>query len=68
MGEERNAYRAFVGKPEGKRPIGRPGRRWKDGIRMDIRKLAGEVWSGSSLPRIGTDTVMNLRVLASGFR
>jgi hypothetical protein len=42
MGEKRNAYRLLLGKPEGKRPLGRPRRRWVDNIRMDI----GEVgWS-----------------------
>jgi hypothetical protein len=35
IGENRNAYRIFVGKPEGKRPLGRPRRRWEDNIRMD---------------------------------
>jgi hypothetical protein len=35
MGEERRVYRVLVGKPEGKRPLGRPRRRWEDGIRMD---------------------------------
>jgi hypothetical protein len=34
MGEERKVYRVFVGKPEGKRPLERPRRRWVDGIRM----------------------------------
>jgi hypothetical protein len=42
MGEKRNAYRLLVGKPDGKRPLGRPRRRWVDNIRMDL----GEVgWS-----------------------
>jgi hypothetical protein len=42
MGEKRHAYRLLVGKPEGKRPIGRPRRRWVDNIRMNL----GEVeWS-----------------------
>jgi hypothetical protein len=42
MGEKRNAYRLLVGKPEGKRPLGRPRRRWVDNIRKDL----GEVgWS-----------------------
>jgi hypothetical protein len=39
MGENRNAYRILVGKPEGKRPLGRPRRRWVDIIKMDIRKI-----------------------------
>jgi hypothetical protein len=36
MGENRNAYRILVGKPEGKRPLGRPRRRWVDNIKMDL--------------------------------
>jgi hypothetical protein len=45
MGEKRNAYRLLVGKPEGKRPQGRPRLRWVDNIRMDL----GEVgWVGTS--------------------
>jgi hypothetical protein len=40
MGEGRNFYRVLVGKPEGKRPLGRPRHRWEDGIRMDLRKIA----------------------------
>jgi hypothetical protein len=36
MGEERKVYKIMVGKPEGKRPLGRPRRRWEDGIRMDL--------------------------------
>ena len=39
MGEERGAYRVLVGKPEGKRPLGRPRRRWVDNIRMDIQEV-----------------------------
>ena len=39
MGEERGVYRVLVGKPEGKRPLGRPGRRWVDNIRMDLQKV-----------------------------
>jgi hypothetical protein len=38
MGEERKVYKVLVGKPEGKRPLGRPRCRWKDGIRMDLRE------------------------------
>jgi hypothetical protein len=36
---ERNVYRVLMGKSEGKRPLGRPRRRWEDGIRMDLRKI-----------------------------
>jgi hypothetical protein len=36
MGEKRNAYRILVGKPEGKKPLGRPGHRWEDYIKMDL--------------------------------
>jgi hypothetical protein len=39
MGEERNVYKVLVGKPEGKRPLGRPRRRWEYGIRMDLREI-----------------------------
>jgi hypothetical protein len=42
MGEKRNAYKLLVGKPEGRRPLGRPRRRWMDNIRMDL----GEVGLG----------------------
>jgi hypothetical protein len=41
MGEKRNAYRLLVGKPEEKRPLGRPRRRWVDNIRMDLEKWDG---------------------------
>jgi hypothetical protein len=39
MGEKRNAYRLLVGKPEGKRPLGRPKRSWVDNIRMDLGEV-----------------------------
>jgi hypothetical protein len=39
MEEERHVYRVLMGKPEGKRPLGRPRRRWEDGIRMDLREI-----------------------------
>jgi hypothetical protein len=39
MGEERKLHKVLVGKPEGKRPIGRPRRRFEDGIRMDLREI-----------------------------
>jgi hypothetical protein len=43
MGEKTNAYRILVGKPEGKRPLGRPRRRWVDNIKMDFREIG---WDG----------------------
>ena len=39
MGQERGVYRGLVGKPEGKRPLGRPRRRWEDNIRMDLQEV-----------------------------
>ena len=39
MGEERGAYRFLMGKPEGRRPLGRPRRRWVDNIRMDLQEV-----------------------------
>jgi hypothetical protein len=70
MGEERKVYKVLMGQPEGKRPLGRPRRRWVDGIRMDLREigLGGVDWI-----RLAQDwdrwwtvvsAVMNLRVLA----
>jgi hypothetical protein len=45
MGEERKVYNVLMGKPEGKRPLGRPRHRWEDWIRMDLREIAwGSVW------------------------
>jgi hypothetical protein len=42
MGEGRNLHRVLVGKPEGKRPLGRPRRRWEDGIKMDLEEIGWE--------------------------
>jgi hypothetical protein len=70
MGEERKVYKVLVGKPEGKRPLGRPRRRWEDGIRMDLREigLGGVDWIRLSQDRdrwrAVVSAVMNLRVLA----
>jgi hypothetical protein len=41
MGENRNAYRMFVGKPEGKRPLGRPRHKWMDSMKMDLGERMG---------------------------
>jgi len=68
MGEERGAYRVLVGKPEGKRPLGRPRRRWVENIRMDLQEVGcGYVdWIGLAQDRDSWRTlmsaVMNLRV------
>jgi len=51
MAERRGVYRVLVGKPEGKRPLGRPRHRWED-IKMDVQDVV--VWTGSSWLRIGT--------------
>jgi hypothetical protein len=39
MGEKRSIYRVLVGKPDGKRPLGRPRRRWEDNIKMDLQEM-----------------------------
>jgi hypothetical protein len=68
MGEMRNACRILVGKPEGKRPLVRPRRRWVDSIKMDLREVG---WDGTDWIDLAQDrdrwrayvnTVMNLRV------
>jgi hypothetical protein len=69
MGEERNVYRVFMGKPERKRPLGRPRRRWEDRIRTYLREIG---WGSVDWIQLAQDrdrwralanTVMNLRVL-----
>jgi hypothetical protein len=70
MGEERNVYRVLMGRPEGKRPLGRPRRKWENGIRMKLREIH---WGSVDLIHLAQDrdrwravanTVMNFRVLA----
>jgi hypothetical protein len=53
MGEKRNVYRLLVGKPEGKRPLGRPRRRWMNNIKMDLleRELNVVDWIGLAKDR-----------------
>jgi hypothetical protein len=52
---ERCAYRALVGKLEGRRPLGRPRCRWEDNIKMDLQEDGwGKAWTGSIWLRIGT--------------
>jgi hypothetical protein len=68
MGEKRNGYRILVGKPGGRRPLGRPRRRWVDNIKMDRREIG---WDGVDWVELAQDrdhwralvnTVMNIRV------
>jgi hypothetical protein len=54
MGGGRNVCRVLVGKPEGKRQLGRSRRRWDDGIKMDLEEIRWRVWSGFAWLRIGT--------------
>jgi hypothetical protein len=68
MGEKRNVYRLVVGKPEGKKPLGRPRCRWMDNIKMDLleRGLNVADWTGLAQDRYRwralVKSVMNLRV------
>jgi hypothetical protein len=55
-GEKRGAFRILVGRPEGRRPLGRPRRRWEDNIKMDLQDVGWETWTGLSWLRIGTDS------------
>jgi hypothetical protein len=68
MGARRRAHRILVGKPEGRRPLERPRRRWEDNIKMDLREVG---WDGADWIDLAQDrdrwravvyTVMNLRV------
>jgi len=54
MCEETGVYRVLVGKPEGRRPLGRPRRRWVDSIRMDLQGLDVGMWTELGWPRIET--------------
>jgi hypothetical protein len=68
MGEKRNVYRLLVGKPEGKRPLGRPRCRWIDNIKMDLLEIGVSVvdWIGLAQDRYRwralVNAVMNFRV------
>jgi hypothetical protein len=54
MEDERKVYKVLVGKPEERRPLGTPRRRWEDGIRMDLREIGLGVWIGFDWLRTGT--------------
>ena len=67
MCEERGVYRVLVGKPEGKRPLERPRRRWEDNIKMDLREVGGggdwmELAQDRGRLRALVNTVMKFRV------
>jgi hypothetical protein len=68
MGEERGMHRVLVGKPEGKRPLGRPRRRWEDNIKIDFQKVGGgrRDWMELAQDRDGwralVSTVKNFRI------
>jgi hypothetical protein len=54
MGKERGAYRILVGRPEGRRRLGRPRHRWEDNIKMDLQEVGWGAWTGLIWLRIGT--------------
>jgi len=68
VGEERGVYRVLVGEPEGRRPLGRPRRRWVDNIRMDVQEVGCGYMDCIGLAqdrdswRALVSAVMNLRV------
>jgi hypothetical protein len=70
MGEERKVYKVLVGKPEGKIPLGRPRRRWEDGVRMGLMEIGLGCVDWIRLAqdrdrwRAVVSAVMNIRVLA----
>jgi hypothetical protein len=70
MGEERKVFKVLMGKPEGKRPLGGPRRRWENGVRMDLREIGLgcvdwiQLAQDTDRWRAVVSAVMNLRVLA----
>jgi len=57
MGERRSAYNVLLGKPEGKRPLGRPRHLWEDNIKMALQEVGWGAWTGLIWLRIGTGGV-----------
>jgi hypothetical protein len=68
MGKVRSVFRVFVGRPKGKRPLGRPRRRWEDNIKLDLRDVGidGAIWIRLAQDKVRwrafVSMVMNLRV------
>jgi hypothetical protein len=68
MGEGRGVHRVLVGKPEGKRPLGRPRHRWEDNIKIDLQEVGGGFGDWMELAQVRdrwpvlVSTVMNFRV------
>jgi hypothetical protein len=54
MGEVRGSYKVLVGKPEGRRPLGKPRCRWEDNVKMDLQEVGWGAWTGLIWLRIGT--------------
>jgi hypothetical protein len=68
VGEKRNVYRLLVGKPEGKRPLGRPRRRWIDNIKIDPLEIGLSVvdWIGLAQGRYSWRALVNVGKLPNG--
>jgi hypothetical protein len=68
MGDGRGVYRLLVGKPEGKRPLGRPKRKWEDNIKLDLREIGIDAVNWIRLAQVRVqwrafvNTVMNFQV------
>jgi len=67
MGEDRGVHRVLVGNPEGKRPLGKPRRRWEDNIKMDLQEVGGGRWDWMELAQ-DRDRLRALAGTARNFR
>ena len=62
MGEDRGVHRVLVGKSAGKRPLGRPRRRWEDNIKMDLQEVGGGLGDWDSFPVYYPDVYLQLNM------